>query len=56
MSTKRNHHDFTRIAQALNVCPIEAAKHVLDAARSGKQLPRWMRRAARSITRRASAS
>jgi hypothetical protein len=56
MSSKRTNQEFMQLAQALDLSPISAAEIVMDKVRLGKKLPRWMRRAARSLTRRAQAS
>jgi hypothetical protein len=49
--TKHTTQDFTQLAQAFGLQPVDAARHILDDARLGKQVPRWLRRAARAITR-----
>ena len=54
--SKRNHQEFTQLALAFGTNEIDAAKHILDQERAGRQLPRWLRRAARAIARRASRS
>ncbi len=52
MSKQRTKQDFEQLAHALGVHPIDAAKHVLDEVNLGRKPPRWVRRAARAITRR----
>jgi hypothetical protein len=54
--SKHTNHDFTRLALALGLQPVEAARLILDQQRQGRQIPRWLRRAARSIERRSSAA
>jgi hypothetical protein len=56
MSSRRKSPDFTLLAAALGLQPIDAARRILDEERAGRKAPRWVRRAARSITRRASGS
>jgi hypothetical protein len=51
--SKRDHKEFTQLAQAFGLQPFDAAKHVLDEARLGRPVARWLRRAARTLTRRA---
>jgi hypothetical protein len=53
--SKRNGQEFTQLVQVLGVQPVDAARRILEEARLGRQVPRWLRRAARAITRRASA-
>lgn len=54
MSTQRTRYDFVQLAQAFGINEVVAARRILDEARLGKQVPRWLRRAARAISRRAS--
>ena len=54
--SKRNGQELTQLVQVLGVQPVDAARRILEEARLGRQVPRWLRRAARSITRRASGS
>jgi hypothetical protein len=56
MSSNRKSPDFSRIALAMGVHPLDAANQVMEAARAGKQPPRWMRRAAKALTRRSHSS
>ncbi len=56
MPTQRRSHEFTRFAQARGLHPLEAAIAVHAAELLGNKPPRWMRRAAKAITRRAFAS
>jgi len=56
MSTQRTRYDFAQLAQAFGINEVDAARRILDEARLGRPAPRWLRRAARSITRRASGS
>jgi hypothetical protein len=56
MSSRHTSGEFTQLAEAFGLNVIDAANHVLELARQGRQLPRWMRRAARTITRRARAA
>ena len=52
--SKHTHHEFKQLAHALGLLPVDAARLVLDQQRQGKQVPRWLRRAARAIDRRSS--
>jgi hypothetical protein len=56
MSSRRKSPDFKLLAEALGLQPIDAARHVLEQERLGRKAPRWVRRAARSISRRASSA
>jgi hypothetical protein len=54
--SKNNSQDFNQLAIAFGLDPVDAARHILERERLGKQVPRKLRRAARAITRRHSGS
>lgn len=51
--SKRNSQEFSQLAHHFGVEPVDAAKRILKEARLGRQVPRWLRRAARALTRKA---
>jgi hypothetical protein len=55
MSLQRKRQCFAKIAESMRLDPIDAARRVLDRSRF-KKPPRWLRRMARDIIRRASGS
>jgi hypothetical protein len=56
MSKPRTRQDFEQFAYAVGMPPFDAAERVLKEVKLGRKPPRWMRRAARALTRRANVS
>jgi len=56
MSSHHTTEQFVQFAEAIGVNRFDAANRIMAEVRLGKKPARWIRRAARSIIRRASGS